>query len=199
MRGSVQPYAWMTYAEAQTRVSHIGAALKSLKVAPGDTVGIYATNSPEWMLAMKGCDYSGACCVPLYDTFGPDAVKFIIEHSDVKVVFCASDKFETLSKVLNKVSNQLSQVVVWSSSAGPSAEDVVTSVRLQPLCSSQPNSGVRIACWRGCPSCVAFGAPSHLELGAWSVRQCCLSLAAYEADMLQWRCRRVQSRAACRA
>ena len=134
VRGSVQPYAWLTYAEAHTRVAHIGAALTSLKASQGGAVGIYATNCPEWMLTMKGIDYCGGLCVPLYDTFGPDAVKFIIEHSGVKVVFCASDKLETLCEVLPKVAGQLSQVVVWSSGAGPPAEEAIKSVRSRRLC-----------------------------------------------------------------
>ena len=125
----MQPYAWLTYAEAHTRIAHIGAALTSLKASQGGAVGIYATNCPEWMLTMKGIDYCGGLCVPLYDTFGPDAVKFIIEHSGVKVVFCASDKLETLCEVLPKVAGQLSQVVVWSSGAGPPAEEAIKSVR----------------------------------------------------------------------
>jgi long-subunit acyl-CoA synthetase (AMP-forming) len=92
---------------------------------------------------LQGCDYCGAKCVPLYDTFGPDAVKFIIEHSGVKVIFCASDKLETLCEVLPKVSDQVVQVVVYAATSGPPAEDAVQLVRCHaiiPLSATRPRS-----------------------------------------------------------
>lgn len=124
----------MTYAEAYKQASHIGAALASLNASQGASVGIYATNSPEWMLAMKAADFCGARTVPLYDTFGPDAVKFIVKHSDAKVVFVGSDKFETFCEALPELKGQLTQVVVWGTAHGLSAEDVVKSVRACASC-----------------------------------------------------------------
>ena len=112
----------------QSKVAALGAALKSVNVLEGGAVGMYGTNSAEWMLAMKACDYCGAKCVPLYDTFGPEAVKFIIDHSGLTVIFCASDKLETLCEVLPKVSKQVVQVAVWTSGAGATAEEAVNSV-----------------------------------------------------------------------
>lgn len=71
-----------------------------------------------------------ACrCVPLYDTFGPDAVRFIIQHSGAKVLFCSADKLETLCEVLPHVKDQVGQVVVWQGMSGESAEAAVQMVR----------------------------------------------------------------------
>jgi long-subunit acyl-CoA synthetase (AMP-forming) len=101
----------------------------SLGVKKGGAVGVYATNSPEWMLALKGIDFCGAQCVPLYDTFGPDAVKFIIKHSGLTVLCTSSDNLKALEPVLPEVADQLVQVIVWSSPSGTPAEEAVKAVR----------------------------------------------------------------------
>jgi long-chain acyl-CoA synthetase len=120
-----QPYAWLTYAQAYKQVVSIGTALKALGVSPGCSVGLYATNSPEWMMAMKSIDYCGALCVPLYDSFGSEAVRFVVQHSGAKVIFASSEKLPTLCKDLPAMAGQVVQVVVWSSlRASPAAEAV---------------------------------------------------------------------------
>lgn len=128
MGGSSQPYAWITYAEARARIAKVAAALKQIGVARGGAVGIYATNCPEWMLAMKAIDYCGAKCVPLYDTFGPDAVNFIIKHSGLTAVFASADKLDALAEALKGTDGQVSQVVVWTGPGGSTAEEASKSV-----------------------------------------------------------------------
>lgn len=64
--------------------------------------------------------------VPLYDTFGAEAVEFIIKHSNIAIIFCSSSKLAALAEVLPKVKDQVVQVVVWSSLPGvPVSEDIV--------------------------------------------------------------------------
>lgn len=46
-------YEWMTYAQAGAKVEAVGSALVGAGVAPGDRVGVYGANSPEWMIAMQ--------------------------------------------------------------------------------------------------------------------------------------------------
>ena len=130
VNGGAQPYAWMTYSEAHKKVCNAGAAFRNLGVKKGGAVGIYSPNCSEWMLAMKGVDFCGARCVPLYDTFGPDAVKFIIEHSGLTVVCVSAAKLDELAKALPAVADQVVQVIVWDSAEGKSAEDAVKSVRI---------------------------------------------------------------------
>ena len=137
--GSAQAYEWMTYAEARARVGAAGAAFKQKGITQSGAVGIYASNSPEWMLAMKGVDFCGAKCVPLYDTFGPDAVHFIIEHSGLSVICASSDKLEDLSKALKGLDGQVKQVIVWAGPSGGSAEEACNSVRRAEPLSARPS------------------------------------------------------------
>jgi long-chain acyl-CoA synthetase len=141
VNGNAQPYAWMTYAEAVKRASNAGSAFMSLGVKKGGAVGVYSSNCPEWMLALKAIDFCGAQCVPLYDTFGPDAVKFIIRHSGLTVLCTASDNLKALLPILPDLADQLVQVIVWSSSSGNTAEEAVSSVCLPSV------DCIRSKCW----------------------------------------------------
>lgn len=129
----------MTYADLDAHVTHVGSALRSVSVTSADAVGVYSANCPEWMIAMKSVDRCGAKCVPLYDTFGPDAVKFIIQHSGIKVIFVATDKLKDLVQVLPTVKDQLTQVVVWSSKAGAPLDEQALE--------DASNEGVPVTAW----------------------------------------------------
>lgn len=65
--------------------------------------------------------------MPLYDTFGADAVKFIIEHSGAKIVLVNSGNLAALASVLPALKQQLVQVVVWGVDSN---DDPVVEARL---------------------------------------------------------------------
>ncbi|GJS53941.1 long chain acyl-CoA synthetase 6, peroxisomal-like protein [Tanacetum coccineum] len=54
----------------------------------GACVGLYFINRPEWMVLDHACSAYSYVSVPLYDTLGPDVVKYIINHADIQAVFC---------------------------------------------------------------------------------------------------------------
>lgn len=60
MDGKAQEFEWMTYSEMDKKVAAVGSALAGMGVQKGGAVGIYASNSPEWMISMKGIDRLGA-------------------------------------------------------------------------------------------------------------------------------------------
>jgi long-subunit acyl-CoA synthetase (AMP-forming) len=129
--GEAKDYQFMTYREFGDAVSKGGAALKALGVAPGDSVGVYGANSPEALMATKAADWCGGRCVPLYDSFGPDAVSFIVQHSGIKVIFVASNKVAELEKVLSELKGDVRQVVAWSSSSGVTLDQSQSSLKVR--------------------------------------------------------------------
>lgn len=135
--GKAQAYTFMTYGEVNKTVSCVGSALKAVGVETGSAVGVYAVNSPEWMMAMKATDFCGAMTVPLYDTFGADAVEYIIKHSGLKVICVSTDKLATITKVLPEVKDQIVQVIVWSNNSGEDVDPDVIAV-----CNTMQNSSV---------------------------------------------------------
>jgi len=64
-------------------------------------LGIYSINRPEWMITHHAADAHSLCLVPLYDTLGPEAVQFIINQADLRVVCCSGDKVKGVRKMLS--------------------------------------------------------------------------------------------------
>ena len=59
----------------------------------------------------QACNRQSAYCVPLYDTLGPDAVKYIVGHAAVTLVVADAVKMRALVEPLKVGLNRLSRVV----------------------------------------------------------------------------------------
>lgn len=99
--GTVGEYKWMTYKEADTARSAIGSALVCHQIPKGSCVGLYFINRPEWLIVDHACSAYSFISVPLYDTLGPEAVKYIANHAAIEAIFCVP---ETLNHLLSFVS-----------------------------------------------------------------------------------------------
>ncbi|KAM7277629.1 hypothetical protein ACFE04_004763 [Oxalis oulophora] len=99
--GTVGDYKWMTFGEAGNARKEIGSGLINLGLSKGSSIGLYFINRPEWMIVDHACSAYSFISVPLYDTLGPDSVKFIVNHANVQAVFCVT---QTLSALLSCLS-----------------------------------------------------------------------------------------------
>ncbi len=61
------------------RVAGLANALVELGVKPGDRVGLFAPNCPEWHTADFAISGSGAVTVPVYFNESPDRMRYISE------------------------------------------------------------------------------------------------------------------------
>jgi hypothetical protein len=93
------PYSFITYAQAGVRVNHIGAGLRALGVQPQQSVGIVSANRSEWTLTDMGCNVQAFVSVPLYDTLGPDAIQYIINHASVRAVVASVKELKALAAI----------------------------------------------------------------------------------------------------
>jgi long-chain acyl-CoA synthetase len=71
------------------RVAGLSSAFVELGVKPGDRVGLFAANRPEWHTADFAITGAGAVTVPVYFNESPDRMVYILNHSEAKVVFVA--------------------------------------------------------------------------------------------------------------
>ncbi|KAF7145634.1 hypothetical protein RHSIM_Rhsim04G0205300 [Rhododendron simsii] len=121
--GSVGEYKWMTYGEAGTARSEIGSGLVYrgipkascfywLVLQQGASVGLYFINRPEWVIVDHACSAYSYTSVPLYDTFGPDAVKYIVNHAVVQAIFCVPETLNILLSFLSEIPSVRLIVVV---------------------------------------------------------------------------------------
>ncbi|XP_052194627.1 long chain acyl-CoA synthetase 7, peroxisomal isoform X2 [Diospyros lotus] len=86
----------MTYGEAGTARSAVGSALWHHGLSKGARVGLYFINRPEWLIVDHACSAYSYISVPLYDTLGPDAVKYIVNHADIQAIFCMPNTLDAL-------------------------------------------------------------------------------------------------------
>jgi long-chain acyl-CoA synthetase len=73
------------------RIAGLSAALEQLGVKPGDRVGLFSPNRPEWHVADFAILGLGAADVPIYFNESPDRIAYILNHAAVEVVFVAGE------------------------------------------------------------------------------------------------------------
>jgi long-chain acyl-CoA synthetase len=76
-------------AELLRRVAGLSMALVELGVKPGDRVGLFATNRPEWHTADFAITGAGGVTVPIYFNESLDRMTYILKHSGAKIVVVA--------------------------------------------------------------------------------------------------------------
>jgi len=94
------------------RVAGLAYAFVELGVKPGDRVGLFAPNCPEWHTADFAISGSGAVTVPVYFNESPDRTCYILNHAGAKVLFISGAA--QLQKLLNirDQLKELQQVIV---------------------------------------------------------------------------------------
>src|SRR2546423_13270301 len=78
--------AWLTWAEAEERVTVIAAGLVGLGVAPEDRVAVLCGTRVEGILADCGVMCAGAATTAIYPTTEPDEAVFIVRDSGSTVL-----------------------------------------------------------------------------------------------------------------
>ncbi|XP_021557877.1 long-chain-fatty-acid--CoA ligase 6 isoform X1 [Neomonachus schauinslandi] len=83
-----QPYQWLSYQEVADRAEFLGSGLlqHNCKPSTDQFIGVFAQNRPEWIIAELACYTYSMVVVPLYDTLGPGAIRYIIRTADISTV-----------------------------------------------------------------------------------------------------------------
>ncbi|KAH9755060.1 Long chain acyl-CoA synthetase 7 (peroxisomal) [Citrus sinensis] len=93
--GTVGGYKWMTYGEVSAARKEIGSGLLFHGLQKGVRIGLYLINRPEWLIVDHACSAYSYISVPLYDTLGPDAVKYVVNHAEIEAIFCIPQTLNT--------------------------------------------------------------------------------------------------------
>ncbi|XP_023742666.1 long chain acyl-CoA synthetase 7, peroxisomal [Lactuca sativa] len=110
--GTVGEYKWTTYGEAAKARLAIGSGLVAHGIPKGSCIGLYFINRPEWIIVDHACSAYSYISVPLYDTLGPDAVKYIVNHSSTQAIFCVPQTLHILLSFLSEIPSVRLIVVV---------------------------------------------------------------------------------------
>ncbi|MGC9353344.1 MAG: AMP-dependent synthetase/ligase, partial [Mariniphaga sp.] len=99
---------WYTYStEDYYKKSHqFALGLLAMGFEKGDKIATVTTNRPEWNFADMGMAMIGAVHVPIYPTIGEDEYKYILEHSEAKMLIAGDNKlYEKLLPVVRMSGN----------------------------------------------------------------------------------------------
>ena len=85
--------AWkeISWNQFYSNARNLGLGLISLGVQPGDRVGIFSANSPQWQMADVAVLSIGAADVPLYATITAKQAQYIISDSGSRVIFVGTE------------------------------------------------------------------------------------------------------------
>lgn len=78
--------ATLSFDALRAQTARFANLLRALGVAPGDRVAGFLPRVPETLVTMLGAWKAGAVYLPVFTGFGPDAVRFRVEHSGARVL-----------------------------------------------------------------------------------------------------------------
>src|SRR3979409_82760 len=77
------PIGW---ADSSRAVSRVANALLAEGLNPQDRVALWSANRPEWQIADIGIAHPGLVAGALYQSDSPEQVKYLLNHSESKVL-----------------------------------------------------------------------------------------------------------------
>ncbi|MGE5861370.1 MAG: AMP-binding protein, partial [Ignavibacteria bacterium] len=96
-------YEGITYAKFKRETENFALGLYSLGIAAGDKIALISENRPEWVYSDMAVLSLGAINVPLFPSFTPETMAFVIENSESKGVIVSNKML--LNKILKVKSN----------------------------------------------------------------------------------------------
>ncbi|RHY33966.1 hypothetical protein DYB32_001258 [Aphanomyces invadans] len=98
--GKAGAYTWITYNQTLKRAERIATGFqKRLHVRRQEMVGVMSKNRAEWVLTEIACNRMSYVLVPLYDTLGPKAIPYIVNHSGMRVLVAAGELIPSILDV----------------------------------------------------------------------------------------------------
>src|ERR1035437_2428636 len=76
--------------ELYRRVTGVARELLACGIKPGDRIAILGENRPEWSIADFAAMMIGAVTVPIYATPTSEQCKYVLNHSETKIIFASS-------------------------------------------------------------------------------------------------------------
>ncbi len=83
-----------SYVDFEAHIQEVAKALMALRVGPGDHVGIWATNWPQWIVAQFGTALIGAVLVNVNPAYRKHELAYILKQADIKLLLI-TDRHKT--------------------------------------------------------------------------------------------------------
>ncbi|KAK8871747.1 hypothetical protein M9Y10_007487 [Tritrichomonas musculus] len=92
-------YEYVTRKQFRELRDSVGSFLIQNGFGNNDHIGILSYNRIEWVATQQACFAYGCIPVPIYDTFGPENVAYIINHANIEIIFAVSTKLKDLLQI----------------------------------------------------------------------------------------------------
>ena len=89
-----------TWGEVDLEVRRIAAGLVAQGIRPGDVVAVLAPNTPGFVALNFAIPMAGAVMLTLNTRLDPGTLRFCLEHSEAKLVFCDRELLPRLGEAL---------------------------------------------------------------------------------------------------
>lgn len=106
-------FSYITYKAFYDQVIAFGKGLLEIGLTRGDKVGIYSGNCIWWQTISYAASSVGIVVVPVYDSLGPKAADYILDHSEAKVLFTSAFKLENSKNLFLNSSNLIYLVTLF--------------------------------------------------------------------------------------
>ncbi len=101
-------------AEMLRRVAGLAKALTELGIRPGDRIGLFAPNCPEWHIADLAIQGLGGITVPVYFHESAERLTYILNDSGTRIVFTAGENQARVIQQCRKELRYIEQAIsVW--------------------------------------------------------------------------------------
>ncbi|KAJ2388066.1 medium-chain fatty acid-CoA ligase faa2 [Coemansia sp. RSA 2611] len=115
--GNVGPYRWVTWDLFHERFVNLSSGLRQLGVQAGDRIGIFMSNSIDWVLVEFATYYQRIVSVPIYEALSPDVLAHVVAQSGMSVVVCTSENARRLLSVIDRMAGV--RDVIVADAVGP--------------------------------------------------------------------------------
>eukprot|EP00026_Physarum_polycephalum_P004408 Phypoly_transcript_04427.p1 GENE.Phypoly_transcript_04427~~Phypoly_transcript_04427.p1 ORF type:complete len:660 (+),score=152.47 Phypoly_transcript_04427:135-2114(+) len=136
---------WLTwtYQQYYDQIIRFAKALIKIGLKPFETCSILGFNSPEWFMADVGTIFAGGIACGIYATNGPEACKYIIEHSTSSVVVVENEA--QLKKILQVKAElpHIKAIVQYLGEVKPNSDSIFAWEQFLALGDDVPDADVQ--------------------------------------------------------
>ncbi|WP_206952515.1 AMP-binding protein [Trinickia acidisoli] len=101
--------AVMTFGMLRERCRVLETRFRQAGLRPGDTVSVFMGNGPQTATLLLGAMYSGLVAHPLNLLCQPSQLRYIVEHSDTRMIFACNETIDALTAVCTELREQGAQ------------------------------------------------------------------------------------------
>lgn len=106
-------YTDISWKEMDVMIRKLGAYLISLGIKKGDKIAIFSQNRYEWWVADQAILSIGAVNVPIYATNSAEEAFYVLDHSESKLCFVASESHLDRVLKVNKKLPKMKTIVIF--------------------------------------------------------------------------------------